>query len=133
MDHISVIRIRKPASNDINEELQWLGASLSLFNLRDKDKSCFRIFIELIKNTSRSTEPLSSDEIAHRLNLTRGTVIHHINKLIAAGIVEREGTKGYLLRANSISELVEEIEEDMKRTYENIKKVAQNVDMKLQK
>lgn len=133
MDHISIIRIRRPSSNDINEELQWLGASLGLFNLRDKDKSCFRIFIELIKGTSRSSEPLSSDEIAYRLNLTRGTVIHHINKLISAGIVEREGTRGYVLRANNISELVDEIEEDMKRAYDNIRKVAKNIDGKLQR
>ncbi|MGM5482376.1 MAG: helix-turn-helix domain-containing protein [Nanobdellota archaeon] len=133
MDHISIIRMRKPASNDINEELQWLGASLGLFNLRDKDKSCFRIFIEMIKNTSRKSEPLSSDEIAYRLNLTRGTVIHHINKLISAGIVEKEGSRGYILRTDNISELIDEIEQDMKRTYDNIRKIAKQIDIKLQR
>ncbi|MFW6450420.1 MAG: helix-turn-helix domain-containing protein [Nanoarchaeota archaeon] len=133
MDHISIIKVRRPRSNDINEELQWLGASLGLFNLRDKDKSCFRIFIELTKSASKSAGPLTSDEIAYRLNLTRGTVIHHINKLISSGIVEREGNKGYILRAHSMSELVDEIEEDLKRTYENIRKVAKNLDLKLQR
>ena len=47
---ITIIRIRKPAQSNINKELQWLGSSLGLFGLRDKDKSCFRIFIELIKS-----------------------------------------------------------------------------------
>ncbi|MFW6449793.1 MAG: hypothetical protein ACOCZ6_01955 [Nanoarchaeota archaeon] len=64
MDHITIIRLKKPRSNEINEELQWLGASLGLFNLRDKDKSCFRIFIELIKNARIRDEPLTSDQIA---------------------------------------------------------------------
>ena len=47
---ITIINVRKPALRTINDELQWLGSSLGLFNLRDKDKSCFRIFIELLKN-----------------------------------------------------------------------------------
>ncbi len=46
---ITIINIRKPAERSINQELQWLGTSLGLFNLRDKNKSCFRIFIDLLK------------------------------------------------------------------------------------
>ena len=42
---ITLIRIRKPSRSDINEKLQWLGTSLGLFNLRDKDKSCFNVTI----------------------------------------------------------------------------------------
>ena len=34
---ITIIKIRKPARNELNEELQWVGASLGLFNLRDKE------------------------------------------------------------------------------------------------
>ena len=46
---ITIVKIRKPVTTDVNEELQFLGNSLGLFNLRDKDKSCFRVFIELLK------------------------------------------------------------------------------------
>ena len=48
---ITIIRMRRPETPSLNEELQWFGSSLGLFNLRDKDKSCFRIFIELLKAT----------------------------------------------------------------------------------
>ncbi|MFW6013994.1 MAG: ArsR family transcriptional regulator [Candidatus Nanoarchaeia archaeon] len=133
MDHITIIRLKKPRSNEINEELQWLGASLGLFNLRDKDKSCFRIFIELIKNARIRDEPLTSDQIAYRLNLTRGTVIHHVNKLMNAGIVEKEGNRGYNLRTNKLSELIEELQKDMTRNFEDLKRVAEGVDRKLKK
>ncbi len=133
MDHITIIRLKKPRSNDINEELQWIGASLGLFNLRDKDKSCFRIFIELIKNARTNDDPVSSDQIAYRLNLTRGTVIHHVNKLINAGIVEKEGNKGYNLRTNNLSELIEELQKDMTRNFEDLKKVADGIDRKLKR
>ncbi len=133
MDHITIIRLKKPRSNDINEELQWIGASLGLFNLRDKDRSCFRIFIELIKNARTNDDPVSSDQIAYRLNLTRGTVIHHVNKLINAGIVEKEGNKGYNLRTNNLSELIEELQKDMTRNFEDLKKVADGIDRKLKR
>ncbi len=132
MDHkITLIRLRKPIGNDINEELQWLGASLGLFNLRDKDKSCFRIFIELVKEAKVSSKAISSDQLAYHLHLTRGTVIHHLKKLIDSGIVIKEGNKGYVLRANRLEDLINEVEEDMKRTYAGLKKIAKKIDMKL--
>src|SRR3989338_11156110 len=107
---ITIIRSRRPAEKTINDELQWVGNSLGLFNLRDKDKSCFRVFIELLKAAKRNM-PLSSDELAARLNLTRGTVIHHVNRLMDSGIVVHERKK-YLLRVHSLHELVDEVKKD---------------------
>ncbi|MEK6848967.1 MAG: helix-turn-helix domain-containing protein, partial [Nanoarchaeota archaeon] len=95
---ITIVTLRKPAHANLNEELQWFGSSLGLFGLRDKDKSMFRVFLELVK-AAKSGNPLSSDELAETLNLTRGTVVHHINKLIEAGIVLYDG-KHYWLRDN---------------------------------
>jgi hypothetical protein len=42
---ITIVNVRRPSERNINHELQWLGTSLGLFNLRDKDKSCFRLFL----------------------------------------------------------------------------------------
>jgi predicted transcriptional regulator len=126
---ITIFKIRKPIKKDINEELQWLGSSLGLFNLRDKDQSCFRIFIELIKNT-KNNAGITSDELAYRLNLSRGTVIHHIKKLKNSGLVILEHNK-YILRVNNLNSLVDEINRDLQRTYEDLKDVAKNIDRKL--
>ncbi|MFW6231104.1 MAG: winged helix-turn-helix domain-containing protein [Nanoarchaeota archaeon] len=124
----TIISARKPSKKNINEELRWLGASLGLFNLRDKDQSCFRVFIEMIKNAKH--EGLSSDELACRLNLSRGTVIHHINKLIAAGIVVSDRNK-YLLRVDNLHQLIDEIEKDIQRTVSDLKTVASEIDLYL--
>jgi len=126
---ITVIKIRKPAKNDINEELQWLGTSLGLFSLRDRDKSCFRIFIELIKTTKKK-QGLTSDELAYRLNLSRGTVIHHIKKLRRGGLVVLKDKK-YILRVDNLNSLVEEVKKDISRTYEDLKDIAIDIDRKL--
>tara|TARA_Y100000031_G_C8172339_1_gene362396 strand:- start:188 stop:592 length:405 start_codon:yes stop_codon:yes gene_type:complete len=123
---ITIINIRKPAHKNINQELQWLGSSLGLFNLRDKDKSCFRIFIELVKSAKRN-EALTSDELAYRLNLTRGTVVHHLHKLLDSGIVIPL-KKGYILRVDNLQELIDEVEKDIKRSLVDLRKVAEEID-----
>ncbi|MDP7179948.1 MAG: winged helix-turn-helix domain-containing protein [Candidatus Woesearchaeota archaeon] len=126
---ITILRSRKPVEKSINRELQYLGTSLGLFNLRDKDKSCFRIFIELLR-TAKTKQPLTSDEIAHRTQLSRGTVVHHINKLMESGIVVSERNK-YMLRVNNLSELIDELQKDILNMCHDLKETAEDIDKKL--
>ena len=123
---ITLIRIPKPSTADVNMDLQWLGNSLGLFNMRDKDKSCFRVFITLIK-AAKHERPLSSDQLAEHLNLSRGTVVHHINKLMSSGLVLRE-RQGYVLRINKMESLIHELQRDMERMCDKMKRVAKELD-----
>lgn len=122
----TIIKSNKPVEKNINKELQWLGSSLGLFNLRDKDSSCFRIFVEFVKS-AKTKKLLSSDEIAYQLDLSRGTVVHHITRLMEAGIINHEGRK-YMMRVDKLESLVDEIENDAKIAYEDLKKIAKDVD-----
>jgi predicted transcriptional regulator len=122
---IIIVKNRLP-KKQVNEELQWLGDSLGLFNLRDKDKSCFRIFLELIKAAKKGS-PLTSDEIADRLNLSRGTVIHHINKMIESGIIIHMDNR-YMLRVDNLTQLVQELRKDIDRTIEDMREIAEDID-----
>ena len=126
---ITIVNIRKPAEHNVNQELQWLGSSLGLFNLRDKDKSCFRVFIELLKS-AKAKHTLTSDELASRLSLSRGTIIHHINKLMESGIVIHEGNN-YTLRVENLKNLIDEVERDIKRACEDLKDIANEIDERL--
>jgi len=123
------VNIRKPSEHNVNQELQWFGSSLGLFNLRDRDKSCFRMFIELLKS-SKAKHTLTSDELAQKLSLSRGTVIHHINKLMESGIVIHEGNR-YILRVDNLKSLIEEVEKDIKRACEDLKEIAKEIDDRL--
>lgn len=123
---ITIVKIRKPSSHNVNDDLQFLGTSLGLFNMRDKDKSCFRVFIELLKAAKRK-HPISSDELAYRLGLSRGTVVHHINKLRDAGIVVHEG-KRYFLRVDRLEALIQEIRKDVVRTCNDLENIAKSID-----
>ena len=126
---ITIISSRKPQVQDINEQLQWFGGSLGLFGIRDKDKSCFRVFIVLLKNL-KEEGPISSDEIADRTGLTRGTVVHHLNRLMSSGIVTSE-TNGYQLKVDKLEDLVDIIKDNVDRTFDNLKNIGKDLDKKL--
>jgi len=126
---VTIIKVRRTPTENINQELQWIGNSLGLFNQRDKDSSCFRVFIILVKKAKRN-EALSSDDIAEQLHLSRGTVVHHLTKLMEAGIVIRE-KEGYLLREMMLQQIVSDIKRDMESIFSELNNVAKEIDERL--
>ena len=126
---VTIVKIRKPKSKVVNEDLQWFCSSLGLFSLRDKNSSCFRVFIELLK-AARQEMPISSDEIAAHLGLTRGTVVHHLTRLISSGLITTHGNS-YILRVSNLEELVEEIKKDTMNVFNDLKEVAKDLDEEL--
>ncbi len=123
---ITITRLRKPKIHNINQELQWFGNSLGLFGLRDKDKSCFRIFIELLKS-AKVGEGMSSDELAFKLHLSRGTVVHHLNKLMESGIVINRKNK-YYMRVDNLKELIKVLKSDIEKSFKDLEEMAKEID-----
>ena len=124
-----VIQKVKVPKEDLNAELMWLSKSLGLLSERDKEYSCFRMFIEIIKASKRG-EGLSSDELAYRLNLTRGTVIHHLTKLIGAGLVRVEDNK-YSLREKNLELTLKKMKNDFVSAFEQVEELGKEIDKKL--
>lgn len=127
---ITITYIENVPVNNTNDELKWFGLSIGLFNLRDKDKSCFRIFIELVK-AAKKNSGLSSDQLAERIGVSRGTVVHHLNKLMASGIVVYNGNV-YTLSSPTLTELTRRLEHDLLRTLKNLQKVTKHLDETLE-
>jgi len=123
---ITIVKIRKPLQKNMNRDLQWFSESLGLFTERDKEKSCFRIFIELIK-AARKKQTLSSDEIAFNSNLSRGTVVYHLNRLMESGLIVSHDNR-YILRVDNLEELIEEIKKDVLKTLDDLKRIAEDLD-----
>ncbi len=123
---ITVVKLQRPFHTSLNDELRWLGVSLGLFGERDRDKSCYRLFLELLK-AAKAQQLASSDDLAEKLHLSRGTVVHHLNKLRHSGLVIVEGNK-YLLRENTLEVLIDDIKRDIERTCEEMKQAAKELD-----
>ncbi|MGV8168926.1 MAG: helix-turn-helix domain-containing protein [Candidatus Nanoarchaeia archaeon] len=126
---ITIIKTGKPEMQNINDMLQWFGGSLGLFNIRDKDRSCFRVFIVLLKS-GKESKGLSSDEIAELTALSRGTVVYHLNKLIEAGLV-REQSKKYYLEAENLKGLIDKLRMDMEQALDTLGEIGKEIDKKL--
>ena len=126
---ITILTRRRPSKENVNEELQWFCDSLGLFGTRDRDKSCFRMFVIILKSLHGSG--LSSDEISEKVELSRGTVVHHLHKLIGSGLVVKE-RKRYMLRVHNLKSLVEEVERDLLRTMNDLRDVADDIDTRLE-
>src|SRR3989344_7954256 len=116
---ITIVNIKKPKQKNLNQDLQWFSRSIGLFSKRDKEKSCFRIFIELLK----SEKGLTSDEIADFSNLARATTIHHLKNLIEAGLVKKEKNR-YFLIERDLESLVKKIENNIEITLRELKEIA---------
>jgi len=124
---ITIVRTNLPRSNNLNDELQFFSKSLGLFDSkRDKEKSCFRIFIQLLKTKS----PLSSDEIAEKSHLSRGTVIYHIHNLVERGIVKEEKNR-YLLIDTNLQNVIARMETEIARALDDLKEIARKIDMEI--
>ena len=129
MRRITIIKVRRIPKNDLNDELQAFSHALGLFNLRDREKSCFRIFLELLKAAKTNTS-LTSDELAERSNLSRATVVHHLANLIDRGIVTAHRRR-YYLRVPSLGELIKELRRDTDRLLEDLEEQAKQLDVEL--
>jgi predicted transcriptional regulator len=127
---ITIIKSSRPDKDNLNQELQYLGQSLGLFSDRDKDKSCFRIFIVLVKSLKTNIK-LTSDDIADQTHLSRGTVIHHLNRLMEAGIVINQKNY-YMLGVDNMQELVELVKQNLIKTTDALKATAKAIDNKLE-
>ncbi|MCA9477771.1 MAG: winged helix-turn-helix transcriptional regulator [Nanoarchaeota archaeon] len=117
---------RQTVPDNVNDLLLAFGHSLGLFSLRDKDKSCYRIFIVLVKALKVGVE-LTSDELALQTGLTRGTVIHHLNNLMATGIVTNYKNK-YFISVDNLEQLVEEMRSSVNKLFDNIGGLAKRID-----
>ena len=122
---LTIVKVRIPDEN-LNSEVQWFSESFGLFSQRDKDESCFRLFIALLQ----AKRPMSSNELAYKLNLSRATVIHHLNKLISCGLIIIEGNK-YILREKNLELSLKRIKEDLISTFEEMEAEAKRIDKKL--
>lgn len=125
---VIVKKIERPFSNKIDDELNWLCECLGFFEPIDKDKTASAVFKEIIVNAEKG-KLLTSTELAERVEMSRGAVINHLNRLIRSGLVEKQGHY-YLPRSKSVTRTIQEIEEDIDSIFRRMELAAKAIDKK---
>jgi len=125
----TILDLRMMPIVDVQQDIEWICKSFGFLESRDKEKTAARIFRELLEAT-KNRKGLSSDELAERLKLSRGTMVHHLNKLMKSGLVIHHQGR-YKLRAFSLQRTIEEVKRDIIRVFENISQVAKSIDENL--
>ncbi len=128
MEVINEFVIRRVRIGHKINDLEWLCFSLGLISPRDKEKTSMKIFDLLLKAASKG-EYLTTDDIAEKIGMTRGAVIHHLNRMLDLGLILQRGGR-YTLRTNNLEELVDEIERDIQNTMKIIRKISEDIDRK---
>ena len=126
---IVIKRVEKPFSRDPFAELDWICQSFGFFEPIDKGKTASSIFREVVKG-SEVQKPLTSTSLSKRLEMSRGSIINHLNNLQRSGLVVRQG-RFYFPRSQSMLRTIEEIEEDIERIFQKMKKTALELDREL--
>lgn len=126
LSEYKILAMRMPPKADSERDLEWICRSLGFLESRDKKKTAFRIFKALLES-ARDDKGLSSDELAAKLSLTRGTMVHHLNKMIKSGLViHHEGN--YKLRGRGLKSTIEGAHRDVNRIFKNLYKIAESID-----
>jgi biotin operon repressor len=113
----------------LDEKIHIISQNIGLFNDRDREKSCFRIFIELVK-AKKDNRILSSQELADKSHLSRATVLHHIEKLTTSGIAQEHNHK-FLLRERNLNFTILKLKKQMLEMYEELDRLTKEVDQEL--
>ena len=118
--------VKLPHRKNLENDLEWIARSLGLIGARDKEKSAMKIFKVLVRSAGDGTN-LRSDGISNDVHLSRGTVVSHLNHMMACGLTVRRDNR-YELRVRSMERTVDEIEKDICRVLRNIKEIARDAD-----
>lgn len=113
MKRIVIKSVDKPLYGDPDDMLKWFCDALGLTTSGAADD----IEVKLLKTfiiAAANNEGISSSDIKLDKNIARTTIIYHINRLIESGLVVKKGRK-YYLRAQGLSNSLEEIEYDIER------------------
>ncbi len=124
-----IIQIEPLSKSDTNEQLHWISQSLGLFNERDKEKSCHRIFIELIK-AKKENRLVNSQDLADKSHLSRATVLHHLDKLIESNIVIERNHEFRLIDSN-LNSMILRLKKEANEFLDEMEKISKKLDKEL--
>jgi predicted transcriptional regulator len=124
-----ILDLRRPPTKKLDEDINWIARCFGFLETRDNAQTAARIFKALL-NSSKGGNGLTSDGLAEKVGVTRGAIIHHLNKMISSGLIIIQSGQ-YKLRGRSLRRTVVEVRHDLLRVLEKIEEIAGCIDDEL--
>ena len=124
-----IIDLRRLPTKNLNEDIDWIARCFGFLETRDGAQTAARIFKTLL-NSTKEGDGLTSDELAEKVGVTRGAIIHHLNKMMNSGLIIIQSGQ-YKLRGRSLRRTVVEVRLDLIRVLEKIEDIASCIDDEL--
>jgi len=110
------------AEANTDADIDWLYQCLGLGDERDQIGRL--VFRALVKSGRTG---ISSRDIMQLGHMTQAAVIYHLNLFQRSGLVVRDG-RNYYLRGYTLTNALEEMETDMQRRFDFLKKIAKKIE-----
>ena len=112
------------AAESPDADIDWMYQCLGLGDERD---AIGRLVFRALVKASKKGEGISSRDIMQLGQMTQAAVIYHLNLFQRSGLVVREG-RNYFLRSYTLTHALEEMENDMQRRFDYLKKIAKKIE-----
>ena len=113
-----------PPKDDVDADIDYLYQCLGLGDERDEVGRL--VFPALVKS---GTAAISSRDIMSLGEMSQAAVIYHLNLFQRSGLVVKDG-RNYYLRGFTLSNALDELENDMHRRFEHLRGIARKIEGK---
>lgn len=108
----------------LDDEIDWIYQCLGLGDERDDvGKLVFRAIVK----AGKQGQGISSRDIMQFGEVTQAAIVYHLNLFQRSGLVVKDG-RNYYLRAQSLEQTLNEMEEDTRRRFGELKKIGKKID-----
>ncbi|MFH1721866.1 MAG: ArsR family transcriptional regulator [Candidatus Altiarchaeota archaeon] len=129
MEQLLIRNLEEPFNREVLNEINWICESFGFFEKIDKQKTVSSIFTQILEK-SRLGKGITSTELTEELQLSRVAVLNHLKKLINAGLITQNGNE-YQLRSQNLYRTVREMKRDVKRSFEDVERIAKEIDISM--
>ncbi len=118
--YISVPSKEESVDDDIDYVYQCLGLG------DERDDVGKAVFRALVKSSLRGSG-ISSRDLMQLNEVSQAAVIYHLNLFQRSGLVVKDG-RNYFLRAPTLEQTLEEMENDVVRRFQHLRSVAKKLE-----
>ena len=116
---ILIRKVDTPPEPSPESKLEWICECLGI---NPDDDLAREIFKSLVR-ASENGKGVSTRELKDRAHVTQGAIVYHMNVFIRSGMIVKQG-RMYYLRANSLEDTIEEMENEMLAMMNRMRKIA---------